>query len=98
MIASEEDPNAAVPRSGGRHAVPPLRRARVPRRANLKGFADASPDVVEAVLREGGKLADEVLAPLNQVGDREGCKHHPDGHVTTPTGFKSAYDAYAGGG
>ena len=67
-------------------------------RSNLAGFADATPDVVEAVLREGGKLADEILAPVNQAGDREGCKRHPDGRVTTPTGFKAAYDAYAGGG
>ena len=67
-------------------------------RANLKGFAEASPDVVEAVLREGGKLADEILAPLNQTGDREGCTRHPDGRVTTPTGFRDGYEAYAGGG
>ncbi|MCJ2025735.1 acyl-CoA dehydrogenase C-terminal domain-containing protein [Methylobacterium sp. J-067] len=67
-------------------------------RSNLAGFADATPDVVEAVLREGGKLADEILAPVNQAGDREGCTRHPDGRVTTPTGFKAAYDAYAGGG
>lgn len=67
-------------------------------RSNLAGFADATPDVVEAVLREGGKLADEILAPVNQAGDREGCTRHPDGRVTTPTGFKAAYDAYADGG
>ncbi len=67
-------------------------------RANLAGFADATPDVMEAVLREGGKLADAVLAPVNQAGDREGCTRHADGRVTTPAGFKTAYDAYVGGG
>ncbi|GJE59475.1 acyl-CoA dehydrogenase C-terminal domain-containing protein [Methylobacterium trifolii] len=68
------------------------------RHANLAGFSEASRDVVEAVLSEGGKLADEVLAPVNQVGDVEGCTREADGAVRTPKGFKAAYDAYARGG
>ncbi|WP_128292114.1 acyl-CoA dehydrogenase C-terminal domain-containing protein [Afifella aestuarii] len=68
------------------------------RLSNLPGFADASGEVMEAVLEEGGKFCREVLAPLNQVGDREGCTRHDDGRVTTPSGFKDAYRLYADGG
>ena len=64
---------------------------------HLPGFGDATPDVLAAVIEEASKLCEEVLAPLNQQGDAEGC-HYENGVVRTPRGFRQAYVAYAQGG
>ena len=63
----------------------------------VDAFADLSPDVVKAIIAEGGRVAAEVMAPLNESGDSEGCHWH-DGEVTTPKGFAPAFAEIAQGG
>jgi acyl-CoA dehydrogenase len=68
------------------------------RYSNLPGFADAPADVLEAILAESAKLTENVILPTNRAGDLEGCTRHEDGSVTTPTGFREAFDEYRQGG
>ncbi|WP_375569617.1 acyl-CoA dehydrogenase C-terminal domain-containing protein [Seohaeicola saemankumensis] len=65
--------------------------------SDIPGYAELEADFTAAVLEEAGKLTSEVLAPLNAVGDVEGCKLE-NGVVRTPTGFKAAFDQVREGG
>jgi alkylation response protein AidB-like acyl-CoA dehydrogenase len=62
--------------------------------ADLPGFESVTPDLVDTLVEEAGKFASEVLAPLNPIGDKQGCTRHADGSVTTPPGFKEAYQQF----
>ena len=61
--------------------------------SKMQGFEEATPDMIDAIVGEGARICEDVLFPLNQTGDQEGC-HWDDGVVTTPKGFKEAYQTY----
>ncbi len=65
--------------------------------SDIPGYSDLEADFTSAVLEEAGKITSEVLAPLNVVGDTEGCVLE-NGVVRTPTGFKEAFDQVREGG
>ena len=61
-------------------------------------YADIDVDTYKQTFAEAKKLAEEVLSPINAVGDRQGCKLDDEGNVTTPDGFQAAWNAVAEGG
>ena len=65
--------------------------------ARLPNGADATPDIVDAILEGAAEFSEDILAPLNMPGDREGC-HFRDGEVATPAGFREAYAQFVAGG
>jgi len=65
--------------------------------AKYPSYAEATPDMVEMIVTECAKFCESELAPLNQSGDKEGCQFK-DGKVTTPKGFKEAYQAFVDAG
>src|SRR5512139_554846 len=88
------------------HYEPPLRDIRfvveelldLPAQwAQLPAFAEVDADTARQVIEEAGKFAAGVIAPLNAIGDAEGCTWK-DGEVTTPRGFREAYQAFVAAG
>lgn len=65
--------------------------------AAMPDTTEVTHDLISAILEEAGKISETLLAPINQTGDSQGCQFD-NGQVTTPEGFKEAYQAYADGG
>jgi len=64
---------------------------------DLAGFPEMTTELMDTIMSEGAKLCEEVLQPLNAIGDKEGCKFDK-GKVTAPPGFKQAFETYAASG
>src|SRR6516225_3288012 len=67
-------------------------------RKDIPGFEDWTPETASFMLSGIARFAEDVLAPLNQTGDAEGCTLHPEGGVSTLVGFRSAWQAFVAGG
>ena len=65
--------------------------------AKIEEFSALTPDLARAILAESGRVASQVLAPLNEIGDTYGCEWN-DGEVTTPPGFKEGFSELTQGG
>mgnify|MGYP000377376711 CR=1 FL=1 len=65
---------------------------------SLPACDEVNQELIDAILGEASKFAEEVLAPLYAVGDEVGCTMKEDGEVKTPPGFKEAYEQYIEGG
>ena len=65
--------------------------------AKIEELSALTPDLARAILAESGRVASQVLAPLNEIGDTYGCEWN-DGEVTTPPGFKEGFSELTQGG
>ena len=65
---------------------------------SLPACDEVNQELIDAILGEASKFAEEIVAPLNAVGDEVGCTMLEDGEVRTPPGFKEAYEQYIEGG
>jgi len=70
---------------------------RIHERSDIEGYADLTDDMTGAIFEEAGKIATEVLLPINETGDKQGCVLE-NGVVRTPDGYKEAYAAQCEGG